>query len=224
MQVPTDSSNGIVYDWNKDVTTQVIATQDLSGCTVLVVASPFAVILVHIWERRDETQNGMGWMLSPGGPEQQMKDVHFVAKGAQLLDQMLEVSPGSRQDGFGGWFPPDRTTVNVVAPAANPAYDQEGSIGNPWYTYAQDVYPNPKRLIYKNAAEKLLTMAREKVIPGRGDQAMIRTYARRYSNDRSHGMDDEEYVILQPQKIHGRYKLHMMYNSVVDGVSILNMT
>ncbi|PGH20078.1 hypothetical protein AJ80_03728 [Polytolypa hystricis UAMH7299] len=194
VKVATDSSAGIVFNANRNIEDQIVATRDLSGCTVVVVASPFACLMLHVWERRAE--DNAEWLLNPSGPAQQAQDEEFGRKGQELLGILLAQSGGSIVDGYGRWFPADSTTVHVVAPATNPEYNDRPDLFNPWYTLLPT---NPMGLIYQRGAETLQAMASEVVIPGRMfTQGNIRSYRRRYSNDPNHGTDDTEYVILKP--------------------------
>lgn len=196
-----------MYDWFQDIESQVVATNDLSGCTVVVIASPFASFMVHVWERRANEDSA--WLLAPQGAEQQAQDIEFLAKARELINMFLDATGGTLENGYNGWFPIDSTTVQVVAPAANPDYDP---LGNPWYTFGDA--RNPMRLIYRPAAETLMQLASTLVIPDRmATQARIHSYRRRYSNDPLHGTDDREFIILKPLIMdNGEVWLQMLYD------------
>lgn len=101
-----------------DVQNRVISTSDLCGCTVFVVSSPFATLMLHVLERRAFDFSYQGPGSTVGGVSQALMDAEFVAKGRELLMGMLRTfGPTYRE-----WFPLDKTSVAVVAPRANPDY------------------------------------------------------------------------------------------------------
>lgn len=177
----------------KNIEDQIIATKDLSGCTVLVIGSPFVIIMIHVWERRAE--KGSKWMLENEGSDQMDQDLEFVKKGQELLETILVGFGGNLNKGFGGYLPLDKTSIHIVAPAYNPDKKAEG---NPKYT-APGSEKNPQGLFYPQATETLMMAAKAMVLPGAGDdQAKILTYRRRYSDDVLHGTDDREFITIYP--------------------------
>ncbi|KAF2202248.1 hypothetical protein GQ43DRAFT_439846 [Delitschia confertaspora ATCC 74209] len=203
----------------KDIEDQIVSTEDLSGCTVLIVASPLAVIMIHIWERRDNDivsgTDQQGWLYDPTGAKQQAKDMEFAEKGKELLTALLmscviDIATGehkvpSIENGYNGWYPYDTTSVFVIGPGANPEYEQPNSLWrNPWYTdptiNTNDDSANTIRQIYPNAAKTLIKMAEALVIPNAPDgRSKYYTYKRRYSNDPLHHTDDSEFIVLKPK-------------------------
>ncbi|KAF2193938.1 hypothetical protein K469DRAFT_187887 [Zopfia rhizophila CBS 207.26] len=94
LKVATDSS-GVVF-WNQSLIPEGInctATNDLSGCTVGIISSHFATILVHVWERR--VDNNL-WFTVPNGPAQQAKDAKFQQSAEELTDKILKVMVNTR--------------------------------------------------------------------------------------------------------------------------------
>jgi hypothetical protein len=185
----------------------IIATSDLSGCTVVVVSSPLVVLMAHVWERRDQDN----WLMDPYGEAQKAKDAEFVAAGSTLLDTLLSELGGNALNGYNNWLPRDSTTVHVIAPAANPDYDDPATknpdydVSNPWYTIL-----NEKSLIYENAAKNLLSMTTAKI--GSLDQGEILTGRRRYSNDPKHGTDDRDKIAIAPYIMDGHTFVNMMWD------------
>lgn len=178
-----------------DVEDQIIATGDLSGCSVLIVASPFAIIMIHVWERR--ANENAEWLLNPTGEAQQRMDAEFIAKGWELLRWALVPFGGSQANGYNGWFPRSSTVVQVIGPAANPDYIGSDTTPNPWYTAGN--FFNPLGFIYQPALNGLQMMAVNGLIPGRlFTQSRRDFYRRRYSNDIEHGMDDREFIVIKP--------------------------
>ncbi|PGH08066.1 hypothetical protein AJ79_06065 [Helicocarpus griseus UAMH5409] len=210
VKVRTDSSGGITYNRRgRPIKEQVIATRDLSGCTILVVASPYASIMVHVWERAAPD----GW-TNINGPAQREKDLEFVAQGRTLLRRMLRACGGSVRNGFNGCFPQHLTQVHIVAPAANPDYDSPRYIGttNPRHTLSRS---NPRRLYYPWATDSLRVMACAEVIPDRRHslQSRIHTYMKRFPGDPRHRTDDTEFTILRPSDLtNGELWLVMFYD------------
>lgn len=199
VKVPTDGAY-LIY-WQFYVNTPedlIIATNDLSGCTVVIVSSPHVVLMAHVWERRDEAT----WLTDPFGPAQQAKDAEFVTAGSNLLDTLTNELGGNALNGYGGWLPRDSTTVHVVAPAANPDYDDNL---NPWYTPL-----TTHNLIYQNGATSLLSMATAKI--GCVDRGEILTYRRRYSNDQNHGTDDRDKIAIAPYIVQGHTYVNLMWD------------
>ncbi|RDL40705.1 uncharacterized protein BP5553_00684 [Venustampulla echinocandica] len=223
VKVATDTVDMI--KWNSmqgiDIESQIIATGDLSGCTVLVVASPFAVIMIHVWERRVEKNND--WIMYPFGAAQQQKDVEFAERGMELLQLALRSFQGSIVDGFGNWFPVDTTVVQVVAPGSNREYDNDPNFFNPWYTLHDS--GNPMGLIYPQAANTLQQLAVAVVIPGRlARQSMVNSYRRRFSNDIAHGMDDAEFVVIKPKIMDNKEVWAVMHYDDVQAVPIVRLS
>lgn len=181
----------------------IIATADLSGCTVVIVSSPFVALMAHVWERRDEDT----WLLEPKGKDQKAKDAEFIAMGEKLLDGLVTLGLGvgaSKANQYNGWLPSVSTTVHVVAPASNPDYDN--NLGNPWYTYITE-----KGLIYEDAAKGILSKAAEKFgVPM--EYAELHTYRRRYSTDPDHGLDDRDKIVLVPYIYNGHTYVNMMWD------------
>ena len=99
-----------------------MSTDDLCGCTVIVINSPFASIMLHVLERR-ATQDFQFQGPNSQTPSitQALMDGEFVAKGRTLLLDILRAF-GTGALGYRQFFPIDQTTVTVVAPAANPDY------------------------------------------------------------------------------------------------------
>ncbi|KFH42914.1 hypothetical protein ACRE_063660 [Hapsidospora chrysogenum ATCC 11550] len=199
VQVPTDG--GYIIYWQtylNDPEDLIIATRDLSGCTVVVVCSPHVALMAHVWERRDDDT----WLLDPLGPAQTAEDAEFVVAASTLMDSLLGVLGGNALNGYGGWLPRESTTVHVIAPASNPDYDDDL---NPWY--AAQV---PQNLIYPNQAPALVSMVTAKV--GCADRGEILTYRRRYSNDPDHGTDDRDKVVLAPYILQGHTYVNLMWD------------
>lgn len=182
-----------------------MSTHDLSGCTVLVISSPFVAFMVHVWERRDEAT----WLLEPFSAAQQQQDQEFVAQGLSLVDTLIAgLRPGANlANNYNGYFPRGSTTVHVIAPRANPDYDDPNSMFqglNPWYTHLE-----PQKLIYPNQAKVLLEQACDKFgIPRTAGH--LSTYRRRYSNDVDHALDDRDKIVLAVYK-HGEHHFVNMY-------------
>ncbi|KAF2200726.1 hypothetical protein GQ43DRAFT_62735 [Delitschia confertaspora ATCC 74209] len=176
--------------------------------------------MIHVLERRDNTivdaLGNPGWAINPTGPLQQAQDVQVAERGQFLLNYELAQFNLDRTTGqpciptivneYCGWFPETTTFEHVVGPAANPDYDLPTSrYGNPWYV-KPDQNPNlatenPMRLLYKQAADLLKTMAVISVIPNRPNAAFLWSYRRRSSDDpiRTSRTDDTEFIILKPQ-------------------------
>ena len=91
----------------------IMSTNDLSGCTVAVVSSPFAAIMIHVWERRAGRNDNNTWLTDPYGPAQQAEDAEFISKGVELMTGMLAGMGGSVADGYNGFFPAESTSVLV---------------------------------------------------------------------------------------------------------------
>lgn len=199
VQVPTDG--GYIIYWQtylNDPEDLIIATRDLSGCTVVIVCSPHVALMAHVWERRDDAT----WLLDPLGDAQTAQDAEFVVAASTLLDSLLSELGGNALNGYGGWLPRESTTVHVIAPASNPDYDDDL---NPWY--AAHV---PQNLIYPNQAPALVSMVTAKV--GCVDRGEILTYRRRYSNDPDHGTDDRDKVVLAPYIVQGHTYVNLMWD------------
>ncbi|RDL42510.1 uncharacterized protein BP5553_02489 [Venustampulla echinocandica] len=197
-KVATDSGDAHIWSASGDIEDQMIATGDLSGCTVLIVSSPFVTIMIHVWERR--ANEGAAWLLDHFGAAQKTQDLAFAKKGQELLAVPLRAFGGTIANGFGGWLPLEQTTVNIVAPGINPDYTQTktpATAVNPFY--AVNDPNNPGGLIFPNGAITLQQMSVVLVIPGReSTQSKIHTYRRRYSNDPKHRTDDREFIIVKP--------------------------
>ena len=163
--------------------------------------------MAHVWERRDENS----WLMDPYGEAQRAKDAEFVAAGSVLLDSLLSELGGNALNGYNNWLPRASTTVHVIAPAANPDYDEEAINNpdsfriNPWYTILNDY-----GLIYDNAAKSLLSMTTAKI--GSIDQGEILTYRRRYSNDPDHGTDDRDKIAVAPYIVDGHTYVNLMWD------------
>lgn len=202
--MPTDGAY-IIY-WQAYATTPeelIIATNDLSGCTVIIVSSPHVVLMAHVWERRDEAS----WLVDPFGQGQQAKDAEFVAAGSTLLDTLImELGVGANAaNNFNGWLPRDSTTIHIVAPAANPDYDNPSNPGdNPWYTILTQ-----QNLVYQDATTALLGMTSLKIGSLNGE---ILTYRRRWSNDADHGTDDRDKIAISPYIMDGHTFVNLMWD------------
>ncbi|PGH09199.1 hypothetical protein AJ79_05728 [Helicocarpus griseus UAMH5409] len=204
MRVATDHSSGFAFDYRRPLQDQSIATRDLSGCTVAVIASPYAVIMLHVWERR-----ARNWLTDPNGPEQQRMDREFQRQGRSLLRRVL-AGFGSGQNGWQGYFPEHLTRIEIVGPAVNPEYELPGYFTNP--AYARNV---PAGIIYPRAMRALQTMLCNEMTPNRcTESSRLHTYRRRYSNDPFHGMDDVEYIVVVPANIgNGEIWLNMIFDA-----------
>lgn len=163
--------------------------------------------MVHVWERRDDQT----WLSQPNGPAQRAKDTEFVSAGDSLLQSLLVTLGGNAANGYNNWLPRATTTVHVIAPAANPDYDDPRHIqffqGNPWYTREGGTRNG---LIYQNAADSLLTMATRKV--GCIDRGEVLTYRRRFSNDIDHGTDDRDKIALVPYILNRHTYVNLMWD------------
>lgn len=204
VKVPTDGGYLIYWQlYAQSPEELIIATNDLSGCTVIIVSSPHVALMAHVWERRDEAT----WLTDPFGPAQKAQDASFVTAGSILLDTLLGVLGGNALNGYGGWLPRDSTTVHIVAPAANPDYDTNNVPGrdNPWYTPLTS-----QGLIYQDATHNLLSMTRQKI--GCYDRGEILTYRRRYSNDPDHGTDDRDKIAIVPYIMQGHTFVNLMWD------------
>lgn len=125
VKVPTNGGDAILYTaagtMYGPVQDRIISTQDLCGCTVFVISSPFATLMLHVLERRGDEFAFQGPGSTVGGLSQAVMDGAFVGKGRELLIEAMR-GFGTTIASFREWFPLDKTTVAVVTPKANPDY------------------------------------------------------------------------------------------------------
>jgi hypothetical protein len=222
-RVATDG-NGYLY-W-QDSTKRVrigatMATDDLSGCTVIVVSSPFVSIMIHVWERRGP---GLEFITNPTGPGQRQADNDFFANArAQLQTELSNLfgSPSSPRAGipnaannWNGWLPKGYTTVSIVAPVWNPDY-----IGTPW---ANGVDPQLSGTPVYPAQVQGLKRLVEEYLPQSGPESNDGKvyqlgYRRRYHNDPDHKKDDRDVVVVNSVREGGKVYAVIYYDDIYSG-------
>jgi hypothetical protein len=185
--------------WRDDINAQethyerAIATNDLCGCTVVVVASPFVAIMIHILEQRD---NVIYWWVNQQRPEQQAKDRIFMDKANELMDAQLAKLKGPGQttqptadNQFNGWLPKGQTTVTVLAPQWNADYYNTNDI---------DVILEQGNYVYPQQVTALKSTMQSKVVYNDETMVLDVSYRRRYGSDLIHGLDDRDIAVVAP--------------------------
>ena len=174
---------------NQAIADGAISTDNLCGCTVVLIMSKKATILVHIPESRLDDQ----WWLKENEAAQLPYDDHFIAEARRIISEQLE--PNRHL------FVPHESTSRIIAPKVDPAYLPLRYIGAPSGYY----FPNQVRRL--NGLLRELT---------RSAQVHESEYYPRFTTDDSHMSDPRDTVVLlvRPQ---GRRLEKSVINIYISG-------
>ena len=166
------------------------------SATVVVIVSPYLSITFAVQPRLVMDNNA--WLFDPWGDLQSKAHDDSIKEAQRILEDTLKLVGGSLKNGFNGLLPYRATSVTIVAPAANPDYEQEGAYSqNPWYAFPTELEKDA--LLFRRQAYLLRQMAVALVIPGRTNGGSnLLTYRARNCDDPAQKLDNRQYISLEP--------------------------
>ncbi|KAL9119647.1 MAG: hypothetical protein Q9187_003801 [Circinaria calcarea] len=183
---------------NKPVTEGSLGTTGLCGCTVILIWSPYATFIAHVYEARVEWGNHGPWWLDDATTQaaQRGMDATFLREARNMLDTKFRPNAAY-------YFPPAKTQALIIAPHFDPRYYRHLEL--------ESTNQMPRDYFYPKQIEGLKSMLAEMGYRG----ASSREYHPRDGDSPNFRVDDRDLVMVNVETENQRKVLRLYMNGQV---------